>query len=119
MNSNRRDFLKSAALGGVAGVGTLLPLSGESASRSVSSASSPLVGENGRYESVELTKQAVTLACVQSRVRGVRVSNYKQDIRANLDHMLDLIDNTFHFGAGRRHFVFPRVSSHRMEHLDP
>lgn len=100
MSSNRRDFLKTAALAGTAGFGGL-----SFAAKPVSAATGKgpdrlSVGENGSYVTVELEKSMVVLACVQTRVRGVRVSNHKQDINANLDHMLGLVDNVFHFSGG-------------------
>ena len=100
MTANRRDFLKSAALTGVAGL-TGLTAAGTTARAATGKGPDTLsVGANGGYATVDLSKDSVRLACVQSRVRGVRVSNHREDIRANLDHMLDLIDNTFHFSGG-------------------
>jgi predicted amidohydrolase len=49
---------------------------------------------------VPLAKDTVRLGVVQLRVRGVRVASWKQDLRANLDHMLEAIDKSFHFSAG-------------------
>jgi len=58
------------------------------------------VHKDGTYDVVPLAKPSVTLGVVQARVRGVRLDNLKQDRKANLSHMLELIDNAFHFGAG-------------------
>ena len=99
MTANRRDFLKSAALTGIAGLGGL-SLADRGNAAMGKGPDTISLGENGTYETVELAKDVVTLACVQSRVRSVRVSNYKQDIRANLEHMLGLIDSAFHFSGG-------------------
>ena len=97
MKSNRRDFLKSAALAGAAGLGAA-GLRAKPAYAAMGKGSDEIsVGENGRYASVDLAKDTVRLGVVQSRVRGVRVSNHRRDIRANLAHMLELIDNAFHF----------------------
>ena len=99
MGANRRDFLKSAAMAGAAGLGGLA-LHGKPAAAAMGKGPDELsVGENGGYASVELVKPVVTLGVVQCRVRGVRVSNHRQDIKANLDHMLELVDNAFHFTA--------------------
>jgi len=100
MSANRRDFLKSAALAGVAGLGGLT-VAGRQAGAAMGKGPDTLsVGDNGRYKTVDLGKDVVTLAVIQSRVRGVRVSNHRQDKKANLDHMVDLIDNQFNFTTG-------------------
>ena len=92
MKSNRRDFLKAAALAGAAGLGA------RPAHAAMGKGPDEIsVGENGRYATRDLAKDNVRLGVVQSRVRGVRASNHRQDIRANLAHMLELIDNAFHF----------------------
>ncbi len=97
MKRNRRDFLKSAALAGAAGLGAA-GLGATTARAAMGKGPDEIsVGENGRYAAVDLAKDSVRLGVVQSRVRGVRVSNHRQDIRANLAHMLELIDNAFHF----------------------
>jgi len=100
VTANRRDFLKTAALAGSAGLGGLT-FGASTVSAAMGKGPDRLsVGDNGTYETVELAKSTVALACVQTRVRGVRVSNHKQDIIANLDHMLELVDNVFHFSGG-------------------
>ena len=100
MTANRRDFLKTAVLTGAAGLGGLGVIDRVAAAATGRGPDKLSVGDNGTYKKVELTKNSITLACVQSRVRGVRVSDHKKDIRANLDHMLELVDNTFHFSGG-------------------
>ena len=95
MTTDRRDFLKSAAL--AAGLGAAA--FGATGSRAAMGKGSDeiSVGDNGGYATVDLARDTIRLGVVQSRVRGVRASNHRQDIRANLDHMLELIDNAFHF----------------------
>jgi len=100
MTANRRDFLKTAALAGTAGLGGLTLTAGTASAAMGKGPDRLSIGENGTYETVALKKSMVSLACVQTRVRGVRVSNHRQDIKANLDHMLELVDNVFHFSGG-------------------
>ncbi len=47
---------------------------------------------DGTYPCVALTKPAVRLAAVQSRVRAVDIGNLERTKRENLDHLLELID---------------------------
>jgi predicted amidohydrolase len=47
---------------------------------------------DGRYETVALSKQTVSLGAVQSRVVPVELDNLAQTRRANVQHMVDLID---------------------------
>lgn len=98
--NDRRKFLKTAALAGAAGLGGLAVGSRPGVAAMGKGPDALSIGDNGRYQTVELSKSTVTLAVIQTRVRGVRVSNHRQDIRANLAHMLELIDNQFHFSTG-------------------
>lgn len=52
----------------------------------------PLVAKDGSYEVVPLRKDDITIMAVQSRVVPVRADNTVEMKKANLDHMLDLID---------------------------
>lgn len=57
------------------------------------------VPANGRnYARTELRSPNVTVSAVQSRIRSVDGNNPAPGIRANLDHMLDLIDKAQFFG---------------------
>ena len=104
MSQDRRNFLKTAALAGTAGVlyGGLGPGGlGRPADAAMGRGSDTVsMHQDGTYDVVPLSKQSIRLGVVQSRVRGVRVDHWKQDRDANLAHMLELIDNAFHFGAG-------------------
>jgi len=51
-----------------------------------------LVAPDGSYEVVPLRKDNITIMAVQSRVVPVRADNAVKMKKANLDHMLDLID---------------------------
>ncbi len=52
----------------------------------------PLVAPDGCYETVPLRKDNITIMAVQSRVVPVSADNAVAMKKANLDHMLDLID---------------------------
>jgi len=58
------------------------------------------VPANGRaYQRVSLRADTVTVSAVQSRVRAVDASSPAQGIRANLAHMLELIDKAQFYGG--------------------
>lgn len=100
MSQDRRNFLKSTALAGTAGL--IATAVGSPVARAATGRGSDSISmrSDGTYEVVPLQKSAVRLGIVQSRVRGVRVDNLREDRQANLRHMLEQIDNAFHFGAG-------------------
>ena len=92
----RRRLLQAAGIG-VAGVtaGTLLGERAEASIQKVVKAN--LVRAEGRYETVALTKSAVNLGVVQSEVNAVDADHPRQGIKANLKHMVELIDKAFHY----------------------
>jgi len=100
MSQDRRSFLKSTALAGTAGL--IAAAMGQPAARAAMGRGSDSISirPDGTYEVVPLEKSTVRLGIVQSRVRGVRIDNLREDQQANLSHMLEQIDNAFHFGAG-------------------
>ena len=51
-----------------------------------------LVRADGTYATVPLAKDEISLCVVQSRVRAVDVNNRDASVRANLEHLLGLID---------------------------
>jgi predicted amidohydrolase len=58
------------------------------------------VPENGRqYARVPLRKDTITISAVQSRIRAVDAGAPAKGIRANLDHMLELIDKAQYYGG--------------------
>lgn len=100
MSQNRRNFLKSTALAGTA---TFMAAAiGQQTARAAMGRGPDKLSlrTDGTYDVVPLEKNSITLGVVQSRVRGVRVDRWKKDRQANLEHMLELIDNAFHFGPG-------------------
>jgi hypothetical protein len=100
MSQDRRSFLKSTALAGTAGL--IAAAMGQPAARAAMGRGSDSISirPDGTYDVVPLQKSSVRLGIVQSRVRGVRIDNLREGRQANLRHMLEQIDNAFHFGAG-------------------
>lgn len=101
--SSRRDFLSKTALGAS---GLVFGLSTNSAARVKENAEEKLKKDNelsmrsdGTYETVPLTKNSVNLSVIQSRVRAVDAKNPKPGIKANLTHMIKLIDKAFFYGS--------------------
>ena len=100
MSKDRRNFLKSTAVAGTAGL--IAAAMGQPVARAAMGRGTDAVSirTDGTYDVVPLQKPSVRLGVVQSRVRGVRIDHLREDRHANLSHMLEQIDNTFHFGAG-------------------
>ena len=59
----------------------------------------PVYATDGTYATAPLRKDVVTLGVVQSRVRAVDADNIKVTRKANLDHMLELIDAAHGWGG--------------------
>lgn len=93
-NMNRRQWLGAGvALAGAGGLAAVAP-------QDAAAEAALSVPENGReYARVPLAKDLVTVSAVQSRVRAVDGKNPAPGIRANLDHMLTLIDKSQFFGG--------------------
>ncbi len=85
---NRRELLGAAALGVAAA--TL----GASAGAAPAAADPKLsVHVGGKYEQVPLRRDAVRVTAVQSIIRSVRdTKNPAKEMKANVDHMLDMVD---------------------------
>jgi predicted amidohydrolase len=85
---NRRDLLGAAALGAAAAtLGTT--------SRPANAAADPKVAVHvgGKYEQVPLRKDSLRVTAVQSVIRSVRdTRNPAKEMKANVDHMLDMVD---------------------------
>ncbi len=107
---NRRQWLAaSAALAGGATLGTAAPRAlaashspaPSQAPRTIAAVTGPLtVPANGReYARVPLAKDTITVSAVQSRVRAVDGTRPGPGIRANLEHMLELIDKSQFYGG--------------------
>lgn len=89
---SRRNLLAGAAvLAGAAGSSTAAE-----PQRTVA------VPTNGRaYARVPLRRDTVSVAAVQSRIRAVDGQAPSKGIRANLDHMLELVDKVQSFGGAK------------------
>lgn len=86
-------FSRRALLGGVAGLGTGIAFaSGQGHAAGLQPRRPTKVLPDGTYETVPLAKDAFYLGVAQSRVVPVDLGNLKATRKANLDHMLDLID---------------------------
>lgn len=88
VNLRRRDLLTGAAATCVAAT---LPQAAqadghETAGNDVSAAVA------GKYETLELANPTINVAAIQSRVRSVDIRNLKKTTKANLDHIVKLIN---------------------------
>lgn len=99
---SRRFMLEATALGAAATGAVLAP---EPAAALTKNGPPLQMQKDGGYPTVPLSKEAVTLAVVQSRVRAVDVARLKETRKANLDHMLSLIDNAQGWG-GKKDILF-------------
>ena len=61
--------------------------------------SEPMVRQDGTYPTIDLRKDMVHAAVVQSRVYGVNGDNPAPDIKSNLDYMIDCIDAAQGYGG--------------------
>jgi len=88
-------------LAGTAGLlGTSIASTQTAAAQSTPANATVTVPANGRaYARAPLRSDFVTISAVQSRVRAVDGKNPAKGIRANLDHMLELIDKAQFFGG--------------------
>jgi predicted amidohydrolase len=85
---NRRDLLGAAALGAAAAT-----LGAGSAPANAAADSKLSVHVGGKYEQVPLRKDSLRVTAVQSVIRSVRdVKNPAKEMKANVDHMLDMVD---------------------------
>jgi predicted amidohydrolase len=98
MTTDRRDFLLGAAgLGALGAFGGTLPSSAHAA---LGKGPDKLTQRSdGTYATVELAKPVWSLGVVQSRVRTFDAERWRVEQRANLDHMLELIDKAFYYGS--------------------
>ncbi|MCA8892380.1 nitrilase-related carbon-nitrogen hydrolase [Hyphomonas sp.] len=85
-------FSRRGVLGAAAGVGLAATLAQQTAAASEQEKSPMTVRGDGTYDTVPLAKDAFMLGVAQSRVLPVDLKNLKQSRKANLDHMLGLID---------------------------
>ena len=98
--NGRRDFL---AYGATLLAGLPILASADS-SKKIKKEIPELVNQSGNYETVELRDDFVHIGLVQSEVTPVDGKNPKPGIKANLDHMLWLIDAAQGYG-GKKNFL--------------
>jgi predicted amidohydrolase len=53
----------------------------------------PLVARDGKYATVPLKRESLKVTAVQSRIRAVEASRPQRQMRENVDHMIELIDD--------------------------
>jgi predicted amidohydrolase len=94
--SRREAFL--AAAGGAALIGTAALGPREARAAMGKGPDAIAVAKDGNYAVADLAKDSWTLGVIQSRVRAVDETNIEPTRKANLDHMLQLIDNAFSWG---------------------
>jgi len=101
---SRRDLMWGAAV--AAAATAAVPAMTAPAEAAMGKGSNEVnVRPDGTYDTVPLTKDSWTLAVIQARVRAVDEKNAKQSRKANLDHMLDLIDTSQSWG-GKKDLLF-------------
>jgi predicted amidohydrolase len=84
---SRRSILASAGAAGVAGLlGSSGPAAEDTAAADIG------VARQGVYPTVPLRQEAINVSAIQSRVRAVDLDNLGPSMKANLDHVLQLID---------------------------
>lgn len=89
-DQKRRDLLAGVGAAGLAG----LPLVGSSTAQAeVSGYGDIQVAQAGKYATVPLRQKSINVAAIQSRVRAVDLRDLKKTMRANLDHVVKLINN--------------------------
>lgn len=98
----RRDLLRQAGAAGLAGLtaaafpGRITSASDDQASpQPATPGATPSrvsVAQRGAYDTVPLRQDFINVAAIQSRVRSVDVGNLAPTLKANLQHVLDLID---------------------------
>ncbi len=92
-NVSRRDLLGRAGAAGLAGLAAAAGASGPLAAQSAAAtANDHKVAKRGAYETVPLRQDNISVTAIQSRVKSVDVKNLKATLKANLDHVVRLID---------------------------
>lgn len=94
-----RPVSRRGVLQGVAGTGLAAALGASRVWANAPHGAPASVDPHGGYDRVPLAKDSFALGVAQSRVLPVDLANLKQSRKANLDHMLGLIDaSTMAFG---------------------
>lgn len=89
---SRRELLGRAVAAGATAAATALPVAG-SASAQAAAGAPVAVPRDGKYQTVPLRKEQLRVTAVQSIIRSVRDTlNPAKEMKANVDHMLELVD---------------------------
>jgi predicted amidohydrolase len=98
-DQGRRDLLARAGAAGLAGALAAPTLAraaaeGQQAAAPAAAAAAPSVSvaRRGAYATVPLKQEAINVSAIQSRVNAVDVRNLSATMKANLDHVIELID---------------------------
>lgn len=92
---SRRGLFRAGAGAGLVGAAGLGAAGGFASAVQAAMGKGPdevSVMADGSYATIPLKKDVITMAAVQSRVRAVQMSSWRQGKKENLAHMLDLID---------------------------
>jgi predicted amidohydrolase len=91
VNRTRRELLAGAGAIGLAGM-----VAGDGMARAqpgqTPAANDVTVATRGKYATVPLRQESINVTAIQSRVRSVDVRNLGPSMKANLDHVLGLVD---------------------------
>ncbi len=91
----RRTLMGTAAAGaGALALGTTAGTAdAQAAGAKAPAGTAPQVHERGRYATVPLRKEAIRVTAIQSRIQAPRdMKNPAREVKANLEHMLELLD---------------------------
>jgi predicted amidohydrolase len=94
VDTKRRGLLVGAGAAGIAGLlaGAEPARAQGAATAAAGKASEVSVARRGKYLTVPLRQESISVTAIQSRVRSVDVRNLGPTMKANLDHAIDLID---------------------------
>ena len=91
VNHVRRELLASAGALGLAGM-VAGPSKAQAQAAGNATAAGVSVAKRGQYATVPLRQESINVTAIQSRVRSVDVRNLAPTMKANLDHVLHLVD---------------------------
>lgn len=92
---SRRQLLGGAGAAGLAGLvaaGAAAPAAAQGTTLRGRPITDIKVSKGGVYETVPLRQDNISVTAIQSRVKSVDVNNLKPTMKANLDHVVRLID---------------------------
>lgn len=90
--TSRRDVLAGAGAAGLASLVAGSAAAQQEQAPAPAGEGAPSVAKQGRYAVAPLRQEAINVSAIQSRVNAVDVRNLEPTMKANLDHVLQLID---------------------------